>query len=382
MFASKWHYTFFGLDTFNSIATAIISQIYGIYFLLRIHKLAKAFYRIATGTSEIYRLIDVAIANGEARTETSIPQSSGASTPTSSNDTSSATTLIPSDDGHSLHVMNSAIGRPLGVVSPKVIFRIDRAILFSNKLEMERRQLELKDGRWDLAVKGIMEKKLFPDRSNLFTPHATVLRIVVNNIGATYNLLHDLNARAATKYESNMKSSERKLLELWELLMPNERLEGRITKQWQKIGFQGSDPATDFRGMGMLGLDDLHYYAKNHPKSAARVLSSSHHDTTWFSFAIVGINITKFALTLVRTRQANHFFYSYGISKDVYQELYCYLFDGFERFWTSYSDTITVMDFSRIFDKYQARVERELWERRETVLDPNSTNLLRSKKNR
>ena len=31
----------------------------------------------------------------------------------------------------------------------------------------------------------------------------------------------------------------------------------RVTKQWQNIGFQGEDPKTDFRGMGILGLDNL-----------------------------------------------------------------------------------------------------------------------------
>ncbi|TPX44426.1 hypothetical protein SeMB42_g04325 [Synchytrium endobioticum] len=260
--------------------------------------------------------------------------------------------------------------------------RGDRAILFSNKLDTERRELELRDGKWEMALKGILEKKQFPDRGNQATPHAVVLRICVNHIGATYHLMHELNARAATKYDSSNKSHERKLLELWDLLTPHERLTGRTTKQWQKLGFQGNDPATDFRGMGMLGLDDLHYYAKNHPKSAARVLTSSRHDTAWFSFAIVGITITKFALTLVRTRQLQHFFYTYGISKDVYQELYCYLFDNFEKFWKSQPDPVTIMDFSRVFDRYHIKVEHELWERRQTVLDKDAPALLRAKKNK
>ena len=34
-------------------------------------------------------------------------------------------------------------------------------------------------------------------------------------------------------------------------------LNQRVTKQWQDIGFQGEDPKTDFRGMGMLGLHNL-----------------------------------------------------------------------------------------------------------------------------
>lgn len=45
--------------------------------------------------------------------------------------------------------------------------------------------------------------------------------------------------------------------QLWGLLMPNIKLESRITKQWGDIGFQGDDPKTDFRGMGLLGLVNL-----------------------------------------------------------------------------------------------------------------------------
>lgn len=39
--------------------------------------------------------------------------------------------------------------------------------------------------------------------------------------------------------------------------MPDEPLKDRITRQWGEIGFQGDDPKTDFRGMGILGLNNL-----------------------------------------------------------------------------------------------------------------------------
>lgn len=42
-----------------------------------------------------------------------------------------------------------------------------------------------------------------------------------------------------TKYDSNNPLHEEKLLKLWTLLVPNENLESRVTKQWQYIGFQG-----------------------------------------------------------------------------------------------------------------------------------------------
>jgi len=40
-------------------------------------------------------------------------------------------------------------------------------------------------------------------------------------------------------------------IKLWTLLKGDEKLIARKSEQWQSIGFQGVDPATDFRGMGM-----------------------------------------------------------------------------------------------------------------------------------
>jgi len=46
-------------------------------------------------------------------------------------------------------------------------------------------------------------------------------------------------------------------IKLWNLMMPNTPLKERITKQWGDIGFQGRDPQTDFRGMGMLSCSSI-----------------------------------------------------------------------------------------------------------------------------
>ena len=45
--------------------------------------------------------------------------------------------------------------------------------------------------------------------------------------------------------------------QLWQLYKPESQLESRQCSQWGELGFQGQDPATDFRGMGVLGLDQL-----------------------------------------------------------------------------------------------------------------------------
>ena len=41
--------------------------------------------------------------------------------------------------------------------------------------------------------------------------------------------------------------------------MPSEKLTCQVSPQWKELGFQGSDPATDFRGMGLFGLMCLQY---------------------------------------------------------------------------------------------------------------------------
>lgn len=70
-------------------------------------------------------------------------------------------------------------------------------------------------------------------------------------------LVGDLEALRKTSYDSEDSEHERKLLQLWNLLMPGRALESRVCNSWQDIGFQGTDPKTDFRGMGLLGLENL-----------------------------------------------------------------------------------------------------------------------------
>lgn len=82
------------------------------------------------------------------------------------------------------------------------------------------------------------------------------------------------------------------LIDLWEGMLPNVAspfdslsLRGDInssgseycSEDWGKIGFQGRDPATDFRGMGVLGLIQLVHFVKFSPSEARKVLAISNH---------------------------------------------------------------------------------------------------------
>ncbi|KAG0284530.1 hypothetical protein BGZ96_011113 [Linnemannia gamsii] len=242
-----------------------------------------------------------------------------------------------------------------------MIYRIGKGIA-------ERRELEAADCDPIQITRQILRKKRFPDSASLSTPAARKLQYALERVASTHQLAREINQRVHTKYDTTNPAHERKLMLLWDILRPQDKLEGRYTKQWTEIGFQGKDPATDFRGMGMLGLDDLVYYAKYYPMSSKHALECSHDAISWYSFAIVGINITSFAVQTLRTRQLQYYLFLNGTDRSVYHELYCYLFHRFNAYWSTLEPKPSIMDFERVFADFKIMMERQLARRKLMML--------------
>lgn len=190
------------------------------------------------------------------------------------------------------------------------------------------------------------------------------MRNCLNQIWGYKRLVHQVESLRATAYDPNNLVHERSLLHLWSLLQPGVPLLSRVTKQWQNIGFQGEDPKTDFRGMGLLGLENLLYFAKEYNSAAKHILSHSHHPKHGYSFAIVGINLTHMAYRLLNDGSAkSHVFNVTTASHDGdlmpalkhFHHFYCYLFVEFDKFWMSEKPR-DVMEFNRIRDLFENNV--------------------------
>lgn len=143
--------------------------------------------------------------------------------------------------------------------------------------------------------------------------------------------------------------------------MPSEKLESRVTKQWQDIGFQGDDPKTDFRGMGLLGLENLLFFATEYKTPAAHVLSHSLHPVYGYAFAIVGINLTSMAWQLLKDGTAKTYFYNTEGAPRMrnFHQFYSYLFYEFDQFWIE-SKPMNIMEFSNIREKYERLIRTAL----------------------
>ncbi|KPI89731.1 hypothetical protein ABL78_1111 [Leptomonas seymouri] len=66
-----------------------------------------------------------------------------------------------------------------------------------------------------------------------------------------------------------------------------------VNERWKEMGFQGTDPSTDFRGAGLFGLTQLVYLVEKHSDQWNAMLSPD------FMTAAAGINVSLRLMTLL-----------------------------------------------------------------------------------
>jgi len=214
-------------------------------------------------------------------------------------------------------------------------------------------------------------KQIKPDLHRQFVQS---MNICLRQIVGYKQLVHDVEKLRSEPFNESNLEHEMSLLQLWTLLQPDTPLHKRVTKQWQTIGFQGEDPKTDFRGMGMLGLSNLVYFAKEFSSAARHILSHSHHPqfghitfgcelpTVRYSFAIVGINLTHMAYKLLTDSALKSHMFNINPHKPTmenFHHFYSYLFIEFDKFWLECQPK-DIMEFNRIRDIFENNIRSEL----------------------
>lgn len=88
----------------------------------------------------------------------------------------------------------------------------------------------------DPSISIIMRVKKINPR--LHSAFISPFRSCLEQIWSYKNLVIEVEELRTIQFDSNNIEHEEKLLKLWSLLVPDETLESRISKQWQYIGFQ------------------------------------------------------------------------------------------------------------------------------------------------
>lgn len=221
---------------------------------------------------------------------------------------------------------------------------------------------------------------VFPD----FMPCSTTLSLFLCNSECVAKLQLDWE-RCKSQFEGDNPSHIDKLRKYWGFLLgDDEDTMSRFTpkgREWKSMGFQRDDPTSDFRGMGLLGLDHLLYIAEHRKERFRRILARhknvGNEIEHSYPLSSAGINVTNLLigiLTITPSRMPNfidsasedslwsslllpfltYCGYSSSESSHVLEEIYCEVFILLDR--TFEAQNAGYMDFPRILESTKQRL--------------------------
>ena len=215
-----------------------------------------------------------------------------------------------------------------------------------------------------LREKGITPKNSAFGSSAAF--HTRVLPNLLKTLGvfnSNAELFICANRLASIKFDTENEEHERLLLSTWQHIYPDSPLVARQTEQWALLGFQGRDPATDFRSSGELGLRALEYTTRTHRSLALAIIESTSLPYKGFPLALVVIALCEYSLQLLRNRRLLRVVAEAGDSPPLtsFHEIVCQLLRSFHTFWWATSPApASIMEFPRLFAAHKVLVESRL----------------------
>lgn len=218
----------------------------------------------------------------------------------------------------------------------------------------------LRAGHFDaqrVAEQLCAEKRIAPD-----SRVADNLRRCVLHFRGVSDIVHELKRRVATPFDHADARHEAWLQRLWDDLLPGvQRAGGRYSKDWGRIGFQQSDPASDFRGAGVFALQQLAYMASARQRVARRMISQPAEEDRRYPWACVGINITVEAVRIVESRRIDRMLYGKGVEEGIHvvHELYCDMFEILHARWME-EGAANLLAFPNVWKSYVKAIDDEI----------------------
>mmetsp|Transcript_4506 Transcript_4506/g.7896 ORF Transcript_4506/g.7896 Transcript_4506/m.7896 type:complete len:330 (+) Transcript_4506:70-1059(+) len=169
--------------------------------------------------------------------------------------------------------------------------------------------------------------------------------------------------RQRSRYNSDNPQHEILLEKLWNVLTNNAvRTNGRVTSEWGTIGFQGKDPATDFRGGGEFALVQLIQFVEKYPDEARRFLKEPKDEVARYPMACCGIGISCSVVEFLKSGLLDDTLVDLQTSElqeSRIHKVFCDLWLYFHEFYVD-NHPETVMDFPRLYKMAVANAEAAL----------------------
>lgn len=179
--------------------------------------------------------------------------------------------------------------------------------------------------------------------------------------------LQKLQERMNMPFDETRLDHQASLLALWKIAYPDVPLSGFTSEQWKEMGWQGSNPATDFRGCGFISLENLLFFAKSYPACFFRLLlKKGGKRAEWeYPFAVAGINISFMLIQMLdmstgkpKGRPGINFVRILGEDEDAFDILFCVAFAMMDAQWLAVK--ASYMEFNEVLRTTRIQLEREL----------------------
>ena len=182
--------------------------------------------------------------------------------------------------------------------------------------------------------------------------------------------LNRLCSRVGVEYSDDAHGAS--LERLWKLTFPDDAyVEGKNPK-WRDMGWQGDHPSSDFRGGGLLSLENLIYFAERKPLAYQRLcFKTQGKRSDWeYPFGAAGVNVTftvakvlgvsrdpEASLTQLASSTQGRAFLALLEVEDashdaVFEEIYCMCFERLDAIWLA--EGASYMQFPSIIAKMES----------------------------
>ncbi|KAF3441424.1 hypothetical protein FNV43_RR15338 [Rhamnella rubrinervis] len=197
--------------------------------------------------------------------------------------------------------------------------------------------------------------------------------------------LRSLRQRIEVPFDGSRLEHQDALKQLWRLAYPGRELPSLKSELWKEMGWQGTDPSTDFRGGGFVSLENLIFFAQKYPESFQRLLHKQDGSRAeWeYPFAVAGINISFMLAQMLDLQSgkptslvAIRFLELLEGDEMAFDNLYCVAFQMMDAQWLA--KRASYMEFNDVLKSTRTQLERELaLEDVTSVKDLPAYNLLR-----
>uniref|UniRef100_J3NB10 ELMO domain-containing protein n=1 Tax=Oryza brachyantha TaxID=4533 RepID=J3NB10_ORYBR len=176
-----------------------------------------------------------------------------------------------------------------------------------------------------------------------------------------------LRQRLNVPFDSSSMKHQDALKELWRLAYPSRQLPPLKSDLWKEMGWQNSDPATDFRAGGFMSLENLIYFARNYPDSFHSLLHKADGKRAeWeYPFAVAGVNISYMLVQMLdlqsgkmSTKASSHFVQLLREDEMAFDNLFCVAFEMLDAQWLARQ--ASYMEFNEVLKSTRIQLEQEL----------------------